>query len=232
MEAPPLNLTGLVYRPNGQPILDGYSLQIATGSIVAIVGRSGCGKSTLLRLIAGLRPLDGGQISGVPARRAFVFQDAALLPWRTARENVALPGEFGPISDVDAALSRVGLSEHAHKLPAALSGGQRMRVSLARALVSRPEVVFLDEAFAALDGLTRRAVQQEFLTLHAEHRWTVILVTHELEDAVWLADRVIAVDGPPLHTLLDLTIERPRPRTLGDPLLLQAVHTVQARLSA
>lgn len=224
-----IRVEGLTYRPGGTAILDGFSAAFAPGSITALVGRSGCGKSTLLRMIAGLRPADGGQIFGVPDRKAFVFQDAALLPWLSARANVALPGRYGEIGDVEAALSAVGLTDQAQKLPAALSGGQRMRVSLARALVSRPSLVLLDEAFAALDGLTRRAVQATFLDLAAEHRWTVLLVTHELEDAVRLADRVIALDGPPLRIVDDVRLFLPRPRAAADPTVVDRLERALAR---
>lgn len=206
-----IHARGLRYAPGGAVLLDGFDLDLALGGTTAVVGPSGCGKSTLLRLLAGLRPLDGGTIEGVPARRAFVFQDPALLPWLSLRANVALPGRFGPIGDVDGALRRVGLAEHAHKLPAQLSGGQRMRASLARALVARPEIVFLDEAFAGLDAPTRASVQQEFLALRDEHRWTVVMVTHDLQDAVRLADRAIAVGGPPLRILADLPVAMPTP---------------------
>lgn len=198
-----IRLAGVRYAPGGRVLLDGFDLELAAGSFTALVGPSGCGKSTLLRLVAGLRAPDGGTVDGVPARKAMVFQDPALLPWLDVRANVALPGRYGPIGDVDAALSRVGLAAHARALPATLSGGQRMRVSLARALVARPELVLLDEPFAALDGVTRRAVQAAFLELRAEERWTVLLVTHELEDAFRLADRVLALDGPPLRVLRD-----------------------------
>lgn len=215
-----IRLEDVRWAPDGQVVLDGFSLTLAPGRITAVVGPSGCGKSSLLRLIAGLRPPDAGRVLGVPAQKAFVFQDAALLPWRTLRENVALPGSFGPIGDVDEALARVGLGAHGGKLPAALSGGQRMRGSLARALVARPELVLLDEAFAALDGITRATVQREFLSLQAEHAWTVLLVTHELLDAVALSDRVIAVDGPPLRVRDDLEVALPRPR---DPAALPSL---------
>jgi ABC-type nitrate/sulfonate/bicarbonate transport system ATPase subunit len=212
-----LRADALRWAPEGAPILDGLDLDFGAGTLTALVGRSGCGKSSLLRLLAGLRVPDGGSVRDVPSRKAFVFQDAALLPWATLRENVSLPGRFGPIADVDAAMARLGLAEHAQKLPGALSGGQRMRASLARALVSRPEVVFLDEAFAALDGLTRASVQLAFLELQAEQGWTVVMVTHELSDAVWMADRVVAVDGPPLRVLGDVVVPLPRPRHPRDP---------------
>lgn len=218
-----IRLEGVTYAP-GAVILDQISLSFAPGCITALVGRSGCGKSTLLRIVAGLRAPDAGRVLGVPARRAFVFQDAALLPWLDTRQNVSLPGRYGPIGDVAAALESVGLAEHADKLPEALSGGQRMRASLARALVARPEIVLLDEAFAALDGLTRRAVQAVFLDLALRERWTVLMVTHELEDAVRLADRVLALDGPPLRVLLDVPIFQPRPRNLADPALVARIE--------
>lgn len=217
----------LRWAPEGAPIVVDLDLAFTPGTITALVGRSGCGKSSLLRLLAGLRRPDGGRVLDVPARKAFVFQDAALLPWLDLRANVALPGRFGPIGDVDAAIARLGLAEHAEKLPGALSGGQRMRASLARALVSRPEVVFLDEAFAALDGITRRSVQAAFLDLWAEQGWTVVMVTHEIEDAVLLSDRVIAVDGPPLRILHDVPVPLPRPRSPHDPALGPLVDTVE-----
>jgi NitT/TauT family transport system ATP-binding protein len=224
-----ITLRGVTWAPDGHRVLDGFDLSVELGRITAIVGPSGCGKSSLLRLLAGLRPPDAGVVTGVPARKAFVFQDAALLPWLTLRDNVALPGRFGPIGNVDEALARVGLADHAHKLPAALSGGQRMRGSLARALVARPELVLLDEAFAALDGLTRASVQREFLALQAEHAWTVVMVTHELVDAVRLSDRVIAVGGPPLVVKADLAVPFPRPRDpAAIPPLVAALEAVYA----
>lgn len=215
------------YAPGGRVLLDGFDLTITPGAITALVGPSGCGKSTLLRLVAGLRAPEGGSIRGVPARKAFVFQDAALLPWLDTRANVALPGRYGPIGDVDAALAAVGLTAQSRQLPATLSGGQRMRASIARALVSTPELVLLDEAFSALDGVTRRAVQETFLSLQARHGWTVLLVTHELDDAARLADRVVALAGPPLRVVADLPVPTPRGRH-ADPALvdqLAAVYT-------
>ncbi len=226
-----MKLEAVRYAPEGAALVDGLDLEFEMGAITAIVGRSGCGKSTLLRLVAGLRPLDGGKISGVPRRKSFVFQDAALLPWLNLRANVAIPGTFGPIGDIDVALAKVGLTEHAGKLPSALSGGQRMRASLARALVAQPELVLLDEAFAALDSMTRRSVQQAFLALQASEKWTVILVTHELDDAVLLADRVVAVDGPPLRVLLDLPVPLARPRRVHDAVAAALASRLETALA-
>lgn len=206
-------------------MLDGLSAGFHRGRITALVGRSGCGKSTLLRVVAGLQALDGGRVHDVPADRAFVFQDAALLPWLTVRENVALPGRYrrpGPLGDrapgfdPDEALALVGLEGLGERLPRELSGGQKMRVSLARAVAARPALVLLDEAFAALDGLTRREVQDRFVDLQDEFGWTVLLVTHELGDACRLADRVLALDGPPLRLVDDVTLFSPRPRAAPD----------------
>ncbi len=215
------------YAPDGRVLLDGFSLQMELGKVTALVGPSGCGKSTLLRVIAGLRPLDGGALRGVPARKAFVFQDAALLPWLDARANVALPGRYAPIGDVDAALAAVGLSAQAAQLPRTLSGGQRMRVSIARALVCNPELVLLDEAFSALDGVTRRSLQETLFDLQRANRWTVLMVTHELDDAVRLADRVVALAGPPLRVVADIPI--PTPRTShADPAIADHLRSVYA----
>lgn len=209
------------HSPGGFPVLKQFSLSLEPGSMTALVGPSGCGKSSLLRILAGLRPLDRGRVEGVPRAKAFVFQDAALLPWRTARENVALLEKFMPIGSPEEALARVGLTDHADKLPAQLSGGQKMRVSLARVLVARPELVLLDEAFGALDGMTRRSVQRVFTALAEQNRWTVVMVTHEPEDALLLADRVLVVDGPALRVRADRRVLSPRPRAIPDPAVLE-----------
>ncbi|MBM4392700.1 MAG: ATP-binding cassette domain-containing protein [Deltaproteobacteria bacterium] len=206
-------------------MLEAFDLDLPRGQLSAIVGRSGCGKSSLLRLLAGVRPPDRGTVSGVPSRRGFVFQDPALLPWRSLRENVALPGQLGVDTEaVDAAIARVGLADHADKLPAELSGGQRMRASLARALVSRPEILFLDEPFAALDGATRRDLASIVAALLPGV--TVVMVTHDLADAARLADRVVLVDGPPLRVVLDLPVGSERPRAPSE------VAAVVARVEA
>ncbi|GDX80075.1 aliphatic sulfonates import ATP-binding protein SsuB [Deltaproteobacteria bacterium] len=204
------------WRPAGVVVLDRFSLSLEERRITAILGRSGCGKSSLLRVLAGLRALDGGEVERGATRLSFVFQDPALLPWRTVRENVSLPGEFGRVADIERALTQVGLAEQAHKLPAALSGGQRMRASLARALVSRPELLLLDEPFGALDVATRAEMTELVLRAHAELGCTIVLVTHDLADAARLADRVVVVDGPPLRVVRNVQIEAPRPRSAAD----------------
>ena len=175
-DAPAIRITNLGYTPGGNVILDGFDLELARGGTTAFVGASGCGKSTLLRLIAGLRTPTAGQVVGTPERRAYVFQDHALLPWLTL----------------------------AQKLPHALSGGQRMRGSIARALYAAPEIVFLDEAFSALDGITRAAVQADFQQVAAAEGWTVLMVTHDLLEATTMADRVVALRGPPLRVVYDV----------------------------
>ncbi len=213
MSAAAVSLRGATWGPGGTPILDRFDLEVASGTITALLGPSGCGKSSLLRVIAGLRPLSAGTVERAAARVSFVFQDPSLLPWRTVRQNVALPAEFGPVGGVDAAIAAVGLAAHADKLPAALSGGQRMRASLARALVSRPDLLLLDEPFAALDHATRAEMQALVLQAHAETGCTVVLVTHDVPDAARLADRVLLVEGPPLRVRRDLAVAAPRPRS-------------------
>jgi ABC-type nitrate/sulfonate/bicarbonate transport system ATPase subunit/ABC-type nitrate/sulfonate/bicarbonate transport system permease component len=197
----------LSWLPGGVRIVEDFSLEVAAGSIVAIVGRSGCGKSSLLRLVAGLREKSGGELIGVPEQKAFVFQDPALLPWLTVLENLALvaklQGRVCSEAELAEVLKRVGLQGQGQKLPAMLSGGQRMRVSLARVLLSKPKLVLLDEAFAALDFATRRAIQRDFLACAQAEQWTVLLVTHDPEEALLLADRVLLVAGPPVKVLED-----------------------------
>lgn len=197
-------------------MLERFSLAFEEGRITAILGRSGCGKSSLLRVLAGLRTLDGGRVERSATRLSFVFQDPALLPWRTVRDNVRFPGEFGPVGDVEALLAEVGLAGQADKLPAALSGGQRMRASLARALISRPELLLLDEPFGALDVATSAEMIDLVLRAHTELGCTVVLVTHDLADAARLADRVVVVEGPPLRVVREVVISAPRPRAAAD----------------
>ncbi len=202
-------------------VLQGVSLDIAPGEFVAIVGRSGCGKSTLLRLLAGLEAVDAGllAIAGQPpaAQRAdtrMMFQDARLLPWKRVLANVELglaSPRLPPLAR--AALAQVGLADRAHDWPAVLSGGQKQRVALARALAQAPRLLLLDEPLGALDALTRIEMQQLIEGLWREQGFTVVLVTHDVAEAVALADRVVLLEDG--RVALDQRIPLPRPRSRG-----------------
>jgi sulfonate transport system ATP-binding protein len=197
-------------------------LDIAPGEFVAIVGRSGCGKSTLLRLVAGLEApsagtlrIDGEDVQGLASDTRIMFQDARLLPWRRVWDNVTLglPRSRG----VQAAqvLEQVGLGDRGQDWPARLSGGQRQRVALARALVHEPRQLLLDEPLGALDALTRIEMQQLIENLWRRHGFTALLVTHDVQEAVALADRVVLIEDG--RIALDERVPLPRPRQHGDP---------------
>ena len=189
-------------------VLYHIDLRLAPGEFVAIVGRSGCGKSTLLRAVAGLETLDGGAIDGARDVR-MMFQEARLLPWKSVLDNVRL----GLKDDQGAALEAlkaVGLAERAADWPAALSGGQRQRVALARALVHRPPLLLLDEPLGALDALTRIEMQRLIESLWLARGFTAVLVTHDVQEAVALADRVLVIEGG--RIALDVAVDLPRPR--------------------
>jgi NitT/TauT family transport system ATP-binding protein len=206
--------------PGSGLVLDNISLEIASGAFVALLGPSGCGKSTLLRIIAGLDHADQGKISVEPthARIAYVFQDAHLLPWRSVLENVALPLELLGTRRSDrrpaalAALAKVGLADAADRVPSELSGGMKMRVSLARALVTQPKILLLDEPFAALDELTRQKLDDQLRALWIEHGMTVIFVTHSNAEAAYLAERCIVLSPRPARVVLDTPIQLPKER--------------------
>ena len=222
--------------PDGPSIVSDLSLEIAPGSFTALVGASGCGKSTLLRLFAGLLTPDRGSVTAPAASRAFVFQSANLLPWLSVTDNVALPLKLQGIdaatrrARAQKALARVGLSEAAAALPQALSGGMKMRVSLARALVNQPDLLLMDEPFSALDALTRKQMHQEFLALWQTLSATVLMVTHDLEEAVLLCDRVVVLAGRPLRIAVDAPISVPRPRRRHDPDLVDQGAILEAAL--
>lgn len=210
--------------PGSGLVLDNLSLDIQAGSFVALLGPSGCGKSTLLRIIAGLDQADAGEVRLEPAnaRIAFVFQDAHLLPWRTVLENVLLPLELlgtpksNRHSAAMAALTKVGLADAAERVPAELSGGMKMRVSLARALVTEPKILLLDEPFAALDELTRQKLDDQLRALWLEHGMTVLFVTHSNSEAAYLSERCVVFSprlAPlPSRIVLDTAIDLPRER--------------------
>jgi sulfonate transport system ATP-binding protein len=225
-----LRLAGLTQRFGQRTVLDALDLNIPAGQFVAVVGRSGCGKSTLLRLLAGLdAPSDGRIDNDAPAGDTRVmFQDARLLPWKTVLDNVGL-GLTGHWRDAArAALAEVGLADRAGEWPARLSGGQRQRVALARALVHQPRLLLLDEPLGALDALTRIDMHQLIERLWQHHRFTTLLVTHDVSEAVTLADRVLLIEDGKVG--LDLAVDLPRPRDAADPRLLALEATVLARV--
>ena len=227
---PPPRANGATIRTEGlsksygeRAVLHDVNLQIAAGEFVAIVGRSGCGKSTLLRLIAGLERADGGAIRFDGGARAahsdeirLMFQDARLLPWKRVLDNVALgldPKAGNVRERARDALAQVGLADRAGDWPAVLSGGQRQRVALARALVHAPRLLLLDEPLGALDALTRIEMQRLIESLWQRHRFTALLVTHDVGEAVALADRVLLIESE--QVALDERIELARPRSRG-----------------
>jgi NitT/TauT family transport system ATP-binding protein len=221
-----LTLDGVGRRfANGTQALHDVSLHVARGDAVALLGPSGCGKSTLLRLIAGLDQPDAGTLiwDGAPpgpGEIGYVFQDPVLLPWATAAQNVALPLRLRHRPDaaaVQRALDLVGLAAFAQARPSQLSGGMRMRVSLARALVSRPRVLLLDEPFAALDEFTRHRLQDDLRTLRTEQGVTTVLVTHSIYEAAWLARRVVVMSPSPGRVAGEVVSELPPDASRGDP---------------
>ena len=201
-------------------VLGPLSLEIDAGETVALVGPSGCGKSTALRLLAGLEAPTRGAVSRAagPGETAVVFQAPTLAPWLSARANVALPLELSgaPKGDAheraDAALARVGLAGAEHKRPVQLSGGMAMRVSLARALVTAPKLLLLDEPFAALDEITRRALADDVLALWAASKPAIVFVTHNVEEAVYMASRVVVMTRGPGRIAGDFAVDGPMPR--------------------
>ena len=199
--------------------VESIDLLIAAGEFVAILGPSGSGKSTMLRMIAGLdHPTSGSVNVTRPPRIAYVFQDAHLLPWRNVLRNVELPLELSGIdrgereSRALAAIEQVGLADAIRRYPAQLSGGMRMRVSLARALATNPELLLLDEPFAALDEITRQHLDDQLRALWTERRMTVLFVTHSIIEAAFLADRAIVLTRRPARIVVDHKLDLPAER--------------------
>jgi sulfonate transport system ATP-binding protein len=196
-------------------VLADVDLDIAPGEFVALIGASGSGKTTLLRIIGGIDTAATGSLQA-PSERAIVFQSHRLLPWSRVWSNVALGLKGKDVRDrAVAALEEVGLAQHADAYPKTLSGGESQRVALARALIRRPQLLLLDEPFGALDALTRLKAQALVARLWAEHKPAVLLVTHDVDEAVLLADRVVLLaDG---RIVEDFRVALPRPRTVGTP---------------
>jgi sulfonate transport system ATP-binding protein len=210
VEPPAVRLRGFTRRFGDTEVLKGLDLDIAAGEFVALLGRSGSGKTTLLRTLAGLDPAEGQDVA-IPTRRAVVFQDARLLPWKRVWRNVALGLAGNDARDrARAALTEVGLGRRLDVWPSTLSGGEAQRTALARALVREPELLLLDEPFAAVDALTRIRMHELVLALWRAHRPAVLLVTHDVDEAIMLADRVLVLDEGRIVGEERIRLHRPR----------------------
>ena len=214
------------FDATASPVIEGIDLTIERGEFVTLLGPSGCGKSTMLKLVAGLEPSTSGQllVNGLEPRNArrlvsFVFQEATLLPWRTVERNVALALELEARSHEDALettrrlLDLVGLTNVAQSYPRALSGGQKMRVSIARALATKPRLLLMDEPFAALDEINRDHMNEEILRLREAGNWTVLFVMHSVAEAVFLSSRVVILSPHPGRIAHTISVGLPYPRT-------------------
>ena len=228
-----------VYKsyPNGYKALDNVNLTVAEGEFITLIGHSGCGKSTLLNMVSGFNTpsqgsvtINGEKITQPGPDRMVVFQGYALLPWRTVFENVyiAVNAVFPEKSKaeknaiVNDHLAMVGLTEAAEKRPPQISGGMKQRVSIARALAIRPKVLILDEPFGALDAITKEELQEELLKIWTDHRCTVLMITHDIDEALFLADRLVMMTNGPAATIgevLEIPFPRPRDRVqmMEDP---------------
>jgi sulfonate transport system ATP-binding protein len=204
---------------NGRLVLHSLDFRVDPGELVAVVGKSGCGKSTLLRLMCGLEKpssgwveVDGERLNGLSRHARLMFQDAALLPWKSVKANVALAAPRKSLRDrvAEDALEQVGLRDRAQEWPSILSGGQRQRVALARALASDANLLLFDEPLGALDALTRLEMQALIERLWLERRFSAILVTHDVEEAVALADRILLMEGGRVTFQAAVSLERPR----------------------
>src|SRR5713226_1594924 len=248
---PMIECSGLTKRYGaGQTVLDSVNLSISKGEFVSLIGPSGCGKSTALKLISGLAVPTGGTISvdGMTPKNAreiisFIFQDATLLPWRTVQQNVGLGLELEGVESnrrkekTSQLLELVGLQHMADAYPRELSGGMKMRVSIARALATNPRLMLLDEPFAALDEMSRDRLNEEILRLRAEQNWTAVFVTHSVSEAVFLSDRVVILAPNPGRIYAEFQVELPSPRASVirnspefDAIVARVSHTLRETL--
>ncbi|MFH8773198.1 MULTISPECIES: ABC transporter ATP-binding protein [unclassified Streptomyces] len=223
-----LRLDSMTRRFGDHLVLDRVDLTVPDGQLLCVVGPSGCGKSTLLRTIAGLLPadegtvmIDGAPVTGVPDRLAVVFQEygRSLLPWLTVRDNVALPlrrrglGRAARHAEAEAILERVGLHGVARRHPRQLSGGMQQRVAIARALVCRPSLLLMDEPFGSLDARTREDLEDLLLEVHHADGTTIVFVTHDIDESVYVGDRVVVLSaGPGSRVVRDLPVDLPGKR--------------------
>jgi bicarbonate transport system ATP-binding protein/nitrate/nitrite transport system ATP-binding protein len=232
------NVSKIYPTPKGDyTVLDGVNLTVSEGEFICVIGHSGCGKSTLLDIVSGFRQPSSGEVRVQGQRvtepgpdRMVVFQNYSLLPWKTAYENIdlAVKAVHPSKSKADRAeivnqhLAMVGLEEAAHKKPGQLSGGMKQRVSIARALAIYPQVLILDEPFGALDAITKEELQEELLQMWSKHKVTVLMITHDTDEALFLADRVVMMTNGPaanIGEILDVPFPRPRDRAslMEDP---------------
>ncbi|MFT8242462.1 ABC transporter ATP-binding protein [Roseomonas sp. BN140053] len=220
---------------NGTTAVSDVDLSIAHGDFVSLLGPSGCGKSTLLRMMAGLSQPSSGRIaaSGGAEGISFVFQEPTLMPWRSALRNVMLPLRLSHMAKSEAearaaeALAQVGLAGFENSYPRALSGGMKMRVSIARALVTKPRLLLMDEPFAALDEITRFKLNNDLLTLWEAERFTAIFVTHSVFESVYLSRRVVVMAARPGRIAADLAVDEPYPR--GEEFRTSATYAAHCR---
>jgi len=224
---PEIEIAGVTKQyGNAHAVLESIDLHVAKQEFLSIIGPSGCGKSTILKLIAGLAVPTSGtiRVDGMTPQNAretisFVFQDATLLPWRTVKDNIGLGLELEGVSndrrekEIAALLELVGLKNVASAYPRELSGGMKMRVSIARALATNPRLMLLDEPFAALDEMSRDRLNEEILRLRAEQNWTAVFVTHSVSEAVFLSDRIVVLAPNPGRIYAEFPVDLPAPRT-------------------
>jgi NitT/TauT family transport system ATP-binding protein len=248
---PEIEIAGVTKQyGNARAVLQSIDLNIAKREFVSIIGPSGCGKSTILKLIAGLaNPTSGTiRVDGMTPQNAretisFVFQDATLLPWRTVTQNIGLglelehvPGDWRE-KEIAGLLEVVGLKHVAKSYPRELSGGMKMRVSIARALATNPRLMLLDEPFAALDEMSRDRLNEEILRLRAEQSWTAVFVTHSVSEAVFLSDRIVVLAPNPGRVYAEFRVDLPAPRTSAvrnsqefDAIVSRVSHTLRETL--
>ena len=239
-----IELRGVAQRFGGYTAVEGVELRVAPGEFVAVVGPTGCGKSTLLNMIAGLRPPSAGKVyvfgerlEGLNRRAGYLFQTDALLPWKTALHNAALGLGFAGVEAAEterrarAWLAKVGLAGFEDRYPHQLSGGMRKRVALAQVLVMDPKILLMDEPFSALDVQTRQLMENELLRLWEEDHKSVLFVTHDLEEAIALADRVVVMSaGPASRVIGDFPIGLARPRDVTEIRLTEAFLEVHREI--
>ena len=240
-----LTFENVTLRFGAAEVVGGASFNVAPGEFVSVVGPTGCGKSTLLNLAAGLLAptsgrvlVDGQPLAGLNRKAGYLFQGESLMPWRTARDNVAAGPEFAGASRTAAAaaqtwLARVGLAGHGEKYPHQMSGGMRKRAQLAQTLVLDPPILLMDEPFSALDVQTRQMMENELLAIWQADRKSVLFITHDLEEAISLSDRVIVLSaGPATRPIAEFAIDLPRPRDVAEIRLTAAFRATEERIWA